>query len=93
MGYGLVWSRKPRPSQQLGRGTARPTRLGSHTIPPRKDPHQAMPSHPYVQYALLTALYLLFRLDPQSAQAAAAALPLWEAINPTGLPLLPTERR
>jgi hypothetical protein len=39
-------------------------------------------SHPYVQYALLTALYLLFRLDPQSAQAAAAALPLWEVLHP-----------
>lgn len=39
-------------------------------------------SHPYVQYALLTALFILFRLDPQSAQAATAALPLWEALNP-----------
>jgi hypothetical protein len=40
-----------------------------------------MPSHAYVQYALLTALYLLFRLDPLSAQAVAAALPLWEVIT------------
>lgn len=47
-----------------------------------------MPSHAYVQYALLTALYILFRLDPQSAQAAAAvaALPLWEAFPVTTLP-------
>lgn len=45
-----------------------------------------MPSHPYVQYALLTALYLLFRLDPLSAQAAAVALQLWEAHTPTALP-------
>jgi hypothetical protein len=52
-----------------------------------------MPSHAYVQYALLTALYLLFRLDPLSAPAATAALQFWEALNPTGLPLLPTERR
>lgn len=48
-----------------------------------------MPSHPYVQYALLTALYLLFRYDPQSAQAAAAALPLWEALHPHTLPQVP----
>lgn len=45
-----------------------------------------MPSHPYVQYALLTLLYILFRLDPQSAQAAAAALPIWEALHPTAIP-------
>lgn len=45
-----------------------------------------MPSHPYVQYALLTALIILFRLDPESAQAAAAALPLWEALHPAPTP-------
>lgn len=42
-----------------------------------------MPSHTYVQYALLTVLFILFRLDPQSAQAATAALPLWEVLNRT----------
>jgi hypothetical protein len=51
-----------------------------------------LPSHPYAQYALLTTLIILFRLDPASAQAAAAALPLWEAITPTTLPPLPTRR-
>ena len=60
---------------------------------PNRESQQTMLSHAYVQYALLTALYILFRLDPMSAQAAAAALPLWEALNPTGLPLLPTGRR
>lgn len=45
-----------------------------------------MPSHPYVQYALLTALYLLFRLDPLSATAVTAALQLWEVSTPTALP-------
>lgn len=60
-----------------------PKWLGHHIIPPRKDPQQVLSGHPYVQYALLTALYLLFRLDLQSAQAAAAALPLWEALLPT----------
>lgn len=45
-----------------------------------------MSGHPSVQYALLTLLIVLFRLDPQSAQAAAAALPIWEAIHPTAIP-------
>lgn len=45
-----------------------------------------LPSHAYVQYALLTLLIVLFRLDPQSAQAAAAALPIWEALRPTAIP-------
>lgn len=40
-----------------------------------------MPSHTHVQYVLLTVLFILFRLDPLSAQAAAAAVPLWEVIN------------
>jgi hypothetical protein len=37
-------------------------------------------SHAYVQYALLTLLVILFRIDPPSAQAVTAALPLWEVI-------------
>lgn len=35
-------------------------------------------SHALVQYALLTLLYVLFRIDPPSAQAAMTALALWE---------------
>lgn len=31
---------------------------------PNRESQQTMLSHAYVQYALLTALYLLFRLDP-----------------------------
>ena len=52
-------------------------------IHPSQRANQVPTSHNIVQYALLTALYLLFRLDPQSAQAAAAAFPLWEALHPT----------
>lgn len=40
-----------------------------------------MPSHPYVHFALLTALIVLFRIDPPTAQAALTALALWEATN------------
>jgi len=38
-----------------------------------------MPGHAYVQYALLTLLYVLFRIDPPSAHAAMTALALREA--------------
>ena len=69
-----------------------PNRLGRTIIRPSPEAHQMLPSHPYVQYALLTALYLIFRLDPQSANAVAAALPLWEALTPTTFPLLPARR-
>lgn len=50
-------------------------------IPTPTESHQMPPSHAYVQYALLTLLILLFRIDPPSAQAVATALPLWEVIT------------
>ena len=40
-------------------------------------------SHDYVQYALLTLLVLVFRLDPPSTDAALAALSIWEINNRT----------
>jgi hypothetical protein len=47
---------------------------------PQPESHQMPASHAYVQYALLTLLVILFRIDPPSAQAVTAALPLWEVI-------------
>jgi hypothetical protein len=40
-----------------------------------------LPSHAPVQYALLTLLIVLFRIDPLSAQAATAALTIWEVAD------------
>lgn len=42
-----------------------------------------MPGQPHVHYALLTALLILFRTDPASAQAALTAATLWEVLNRT----------
>ncbi|MFD5848370.1 hypothetical protein [Streptomyces chartreusis] len=42
-----------------------------------------MPSHTTVQYALLTLLIVLFRIDPESGQAVLTATALWEVLNRT----------
>lgn len=64
-------------------GGRAPKWLGIAIFPSRKDPHQPMPSHTPVQYALLTLLIILFRIDPESGQAVLTATALWEALNRT----------
>jgi hypothetical protein len=64
-----------------GEPAYRPSGWAAHIIPSRKDAQQRMSSHAPVQYALLTLLIVLFRIDPLSAQAVTAAIAIWEVAN------------